>query len=83
MARRKDQVRRARVREAVQAYREKKREARLTEVRGLWVPIDMQGQLKEDAKILLAVYSAPALLPALRLALSKLSEHLEKTEGGP
>lgn len=84
MARRKDQIRRAKTREAVQAYREKKREAGLAEVRGIWAPIGAQDQLKEDAKILLQVYGDADLHPALCLALSKLGEFLkQKEEGGP
>ena len=84
MARRKDQARRARTREAVRSYRERRREAGLIEVRGIWAPISTQDQLKEDARILLAVYSDPDLYPALRLALSKLNEMLKrKEEGGP
>lgn len=84
MAKRKDQIRRAKTREAVQAYREKKWAQGLAEVRGIWAPIDAQGQLKEDARILLQVYGDADLHPALRLALSKLGEFLkQKEEGGP
>ena len=82
MARRKDQERRKRTREAVQAYREKKREAGLIEVRGIWAPIDAQGQLKVDAKILLQVYGDADLYPALKLALNKLNEMLKRKEEG-
>ena len=84
MARRKDQEKRAKTREAVQAYRERKKAEGLTEVRGIWAPISAQDQLKEDAKILLQVYGDADLHPALCLALSKLGELLkQKEEGGP
>ena len=82
MARRKDQARRARTREAVQAYRERRREAGEIEVRGVWCDETLRDRLRADARTLVRAYAVPEMSAMLAAALTRMAEILDQTEGG-
>ena len=82
MARRKDQLRRARTRVAVQAYRERRREAGEIEVRGVWCDKMLRDRLRADARTLVRAYAVPEMNAILATALTRMAEMLDQTEGG-
>ena len=82
MARRKDQLRRARTRVAVQAYRERRREAGEIEVRGVWCDEMLRDRLRADARTLVRAYAVPEMNAILAIALTRMAEVLDQTEGG-